>query len=169
MKKITFFLSMVLLALTMSLTSCVNDWGVIDNPNDSGNTPEKNPNFKSIIVMSDIHVMAPQLLVNRGTAYENYLNQDPKLLEYSGEVLEYLVGKTLQRNPDLVIIPGDLTKDGELLSHQLVVNILGKLRKTTHAPQRAHRPNSLLLSMRTSATTRHTQKTLPHCRSSVNR
>ena len=46
MKKITVLLSMVLLALSMSLTSCVNDWGVIDNPNDSGNTPEKDPNFK---------------------------------------------------------------------------------------------------------------------------
>ena len=128
MKKITFILSMVLLVLSMSLTSCVNDMGVADNPNEGGNTPEKDPNFKSIIVMSDIHVMAPQLLEKRGTAYENYLNQDPKLLEYSGEVLEYLVEKTLERNPDLVIIPGDLTKDGELLSHQLVVNILGKLR-----------------------------------------
>ena len=128
MKKITFILSIVLLVLSMSLTSCVNDMGVPDNPSEGGNTPEKDPNFKSIIVMSDIHVMAPQLLEEKGTAYENYLNQDPKLLEYSGEVLEYLVEKTLERNPDLVIIPGDLTKDGELLSHQLVVNILGKLR-----------------------------------------
>ena len=128
MKKITNILSMVLLALSMSLTGCVNDIGVADNPSEGGNTPEKDPNFKSIIVMSDIHVMAPQLLEKKGTAYDNYLNQDPKLLEYSGEVLECLVEKTLERNPDLVIIPGDLTKDGELLSHQLVVNILGKLR-----------------------------------------
>ena len=128
MKKITNILSMVLLVLSMSLTSCVNDMGVADNPSEGGNTPEKDPNFKSIIVMSDIHVMAPQLLEKKGTAYENYLNQDPKLLEYSGEVLECLVEKTQERNPDLVIIPGDLTKDGELLSHQLVVNILGKLR-----------------------------------------
>lgn len=50
--------------------------------------------------------MAPQLLEKRGTAYNNYLSQDPKLLEYSGDVLEYLVGEMLQRNPDLVIIPG---------------------------------------------------------------
>ena len=128
MKKITYILSMVLLALSMSLTSCVKDLGVIDNPNDGGNTPEKDPNFKSIIVLSDIHVMAPQLLEKRGTAYDKYLNQDPKLLEYSGEVLEYLVAETEKRNPDLVIIPGDLTKDGELVSHQLVVSILGKLR-----------------------------------------
>ena len=128
MKKITNLLSMALLALCMVLTSCFIDLGVLDNPSDNVNPPDKDPNFKSIIVLSDIHVMAPQLLEKKGTAYDNYLSQDPKLLEYSGEVLEYLVEKTLQRNPDLVIIPGDLTKDGELLSHQLVVRVLGRLR-----------------------------------------
>ena len=118
---------MFLLALSMSLVSCSDDTALPDNSNGNGKTP-KDPNYKSIIVMSDIHVMAPKLLENRGAAYENYLNQDPKLLEYSGEVLEYLVAETLQRDPDLVIIPGDLTKDGELLCHQLVVSILSKLR-----------------------------------------
>ena len=119
---------MALLALSMSLTGCDKDAVVNGDPNDDIKITEKDPNYKSIIVMSDIHVMAPQLLEGRGAAYDNYLSQDPKLLEYSGEVLEYLVGKTLQHNPDLVIIPGDLTKDGELVSHQLVVSILGKLR-----------------------------------------
>ncbi len=127
MKKIANLLSLTLLALSMSLTSCDKDSEVFDNP-DGINTPEKDPNFKSIIVMSDIHVMDPQLLEARGAAYDNYLSEDPKLLEYSSEVLKYLVGETLKRNPDLVIIPGDLTKDGELVSHQLVVKILGSLR-----------------------------------------
>ena len=127
MKKISILLSMFLLALSMSLVSCSDDTALPDNPNANGKTP-KDPNFKYIVVMSDIHVMTPQLLENRGAAYENYLNQDPKLLEYSGEVLEYLVAETEKRDPDLVIIPGDLTKDGELVSHQLVVNILRKLR-----------------------------------------
>ena len=128
MKKITNLLSMALLALSMGLTSCNDVLEVFDNPVENVTTPDKDPNFKSIIVLSDIHVMAPQLLEKRGTAYNNYLSQDPKLLEYSGEVLECLVGEMLQRNPDLVIIPGDLTKDGELVSHQLVVKALSRLR-----------------------------------------
>ena len=127
MKKITILLSMALLVLSMSLTSCADDSPVTDNQGKGINPPPKDPNYKHIIVMSDIHVMAPQLLESMGTAYDNYVSQDPKLLEYSSEVLDYLVAETLQRNPDLVIIPGDLTKDGELLSHQLVVSILGKL------------------------------------------
>jgi len=121
MKKITNILLMTLLALSMSLTSCVDNSEVV-------NPYEKDPNYKYIIVMSDIHVMAPELLQNRGTAYDNYLSQDPKLLEYSGEALECLVSETLLRKPDLVIIPGDLTKDGELVSHRLVVSILARLR-----------------------------------------
>ena len=130
---------MALLALSMSLTGCDKDAVVNGDPNDDIKITEKDPNYKSIIVMSDIHVMAPQLLEGRGAAYDNYLSQDPKLLEYSGEVLEYLVGKTLQHNPDLVIIPGDLTKDGELVSHQLVVSILGLLlQRRQHAPGRSH-------------------------------
>ncbi len=119
---------MTLLVLSMSLTSCDKESDVIDDPSGDVNPPSKDPNFKSIIVLSDIHVMAPQLLEERGSAFDNYLSQDPKLLEYSNEVLEYLVRETLQRNPDLVIIPGDLTKDGELVSHQLVVTILSSLR-----------------------------------------
>ena len=184
MEKITNLLLMTLLALCMSLTSCVKD-PEVDNPK------EKDPDFKYIMLMSDIHVMAPELLEKKGSAYEKYLSQDPKLLEYSGEVLEYLVGETLRRNPDLVIIPGDLTKDGELVSHQLVVSVLAKLRSagipvivvpgnhdidnpegstaTTRARQHAHRPSSLRRSMRTSATTRRTPKTLPPSPSSVNR
>ena len=127
MKRITVLLSMTLLALCMCLIGCSDDEALPDNPIDNGKTP-KDPNFKYITVLSDIHVMAPQLLERRGTAYDNYLSQDPKLLEYSGEVLEQLVAETVQRNPDLVIIPGDLTKDGELVSHRLVVSILNRLR-----------------------------------------
>ena len=127
MKKITNLLWMALLVLCMGLSSCAKDSPVSDNPGDGDKRP-KDPDYKSIIVMSDIHVMAPQLLEEKGKAYDNYLNQDPKLLEYSSEVLECLVKETIQRNPDLVIIPGDLTKEGEMLSHKQVVDILGRLR-----------------------------------------
>lgn len=89
---------------------------------------EKSEKEYSIFIMSDIHVMAPELLVERGTAFDNYIKSDPKLLEESGEVLEHVVDEVLTIKPDLVLIPGDLTKDGELVSHQLVVSILERIR-----------------------------------------
>ena len=94
---------------------------------DGGNA-DASKDYKSIFLFSDIHVMSPQLLVNEGKAFSDYLGVDPKLLEYSADVLETVVDETVKRKPDLVIIPGDLTKDGELVSHQLVVSILSRLR-----------------------------------------
>lgn len=82
----------------------------------------------NIFVMSDIHVMAPELLVEKGAAFEKYVKTDPKLLEESGEVLHTLADIVLDKKPDLVLIPGDLTKDGEMVSHQLVVSILDRIR-----------------------------------------
>lgn len=92
---------------------------------DGGNA---NTDYKTIFLISDIHVMSPQLLEREGSAYSSYLNFGPKLLEYSADVLETLVDEAIKRKPDLVIIPGDLTKDGELVSHQLVASILTRLR-----------------------------------------
>ena len=83
---------------------------------------------KTIFVMSDIHVMAPELLVNDGEAFQKYIASDPKLLRKSSEVLNALVDTIRKYQPDLVLIPGDLTKDGELVSHRLVAETLGKIR-----------------------------------------
>lgn len=121
-KNILRVLSAVAL-ICMPLSSCIDN---MDNPSGSPTVEPKSE--YSIFVMSDIHVMAPQLLVQKGKAFEDYTKIDPKLLEESDEVLETVVGVVLEKKPDLVLIPGDLTKDGELVSHQLVVSILELIR-----------------------------------------
>ena len=80
-----------------------------------------------IAIISDIHVMAPQLLVNEGSAFEEYLAQDRKMLRESLEILETLVASILELKPDLVLVTGDLTKDGERVSHELVAAQLHSL------------------------------------------
>jgi len=108
------------------IASVIVSCEVEDNPaGPGGDTPERG---KTIMLVSDIHVMAPELLESKGEAFTKYLSIDPKLLEYSTEVLNNLVAEALKRMPDLVIIPGDLTKDGELVSHRLVANALKELR-----------------------------------------
>lgn len=86
----------------------------------------QNPIVK-IAIISDLHVMAPQLLVNNGPAFEAYLNRDRKMLRESAEILETLVGDIIEQKPDLVLVTGDLTKDGERLSHLLVAGQLQRL------------------------------------------
>ena len=75
---------------------------------------------KDILVMSDIHVMNPELLVKEGSAFNQYLASDRKLLAESKDIYYTMIDTILTRKPELVLIPGDLTKDGELLSHQMV-------------------------------------------------
>ena len=80
-----------------------------------------------IAIISDLHVMAPELLVNEGSAFEEYLAKDRKMLRESLEILDTLVNSILELKPDLVLVTGDLTKDGERLSHQLVAAQLQRL------------------------------------------
>lgn len=79
-------------------------------------------------VISDIHYTHPSLIVERGKALDDYLNGDRKMLLESDAILRQTVQLLLQENPDLVLIPGDLTKDGELVSHLGVAELLKPLR-----------------------------------------
>ncbi|MBR1502621.1 MAG: metallophosphoesterase [Prevotella sp.] len=82
-----------------------------------------------IVVLSDTHVMGPGLIVNDGPAWQNELAGDRKLLDYSQEVFDVLIETMLSEMPDMLLITGDLTKDGELLSHQYVAGQLDRLRE----------------------------------------
>ncbi len=93
-------------------------------------TGEGGPHIK-IAVVSDIHYMDPSLLRNGAenqAPFQDYLAQDPKLVQFSSWIFQQVVSdlKTLQ--PDLLLVPGDLTKDGELVSHQAVAGYLDQLR-----------------------------------------
>ena len=82
-----------------------------------------------IAVLSDIHVMNPQLVKSDGMAWQNALSRERKLLDYSHEAFDMMVEKFLTDKPHIVLITGDLTKDGEQASHEYVVDGLDKLRR----------------------------------------
>lgn len=74
-----------------------------------------------IAVITDTHVMAPELLVNDGAAWQNYLASDRKLIDYSRPLLAAAIDKIKNEiRPDVVLVTGDLTKDGEVISHQYI-------------------------------------------------
>ena len=64
-------------------------------------------------VISDVHVMAPELLEKDGAAFEKYLRNDRKMLTESVSLAGKLCGRLLAQRPDVVLLTGDLTKDGE--------------------------------------------------------
>ncbi len=86
--------------------------------------PELGKSMYKIAFASDLHYMAPELLVQDGPAFQSYLATDPKLLADSRTLLQQLITQVNTDKPDLFIVSGDLTKDGELVSHQQVIELL---------------------------------------------
>ena len=79
-----------------------------------------------IAVVSDIHVMAPSLLPEEAKsqdAWKTYYAGDRKMLEKSVELFDQFLTNISSR-ADVLLITGDLTKDGELASHKYVVEKL---------------------------------------------
>ena len=82
-------------------------------------------------VVSDVHLMAPELLKSDGKAFQDYLSSDRKLLGESVEIMDSITNRLLAEHPKVLLVTGDLTKDGERVSHQyLVDHFLSKLRRS---------------------------------------
>jgi len=82
-----------------------------------------------IMLISDPHVMGPGLLISEGEAWENAIYYDRKLNDYSRAIFDEVIAIAQREKPDLFLITGDLTKDGELLSHQYVAKKLYELKE----------------------------------------
>jgi len=81
-----------------------------------------------LAIFSDAHYFAPSLLVNDGPAFQGYLAADRKLLLQSQAILDEMITELKQAQPQIVLVSGDLTKDGELICHQAMTNYLGQLK-----------------------------------------
>ncbi|MDR0496724.1 MAG: metallophosphoesterase [Treponema sp.] len=83
----------------------------------------------SFAVISDTHIYHPSL-GSSGIAFEEALYSDRKLLLDSINLLDHAMEEIIASNISFVLIPGDLTKDGELINHELMAE---KLKKLTNA------------------------------------
>ena len=81
-----------------------------------------------LVVLSDPHLMSPTLLVSDGPAWRDLLAKGRKLHDFSWSLLDEAVERIKTIRPNLVLITGDLTKDGETVSHAYVVKKLGELK-----------------------------------------
>jgi len=83
-----------------------------------------------IAVLSDIHYMNPTLLPadpEKDYYFQMYLAQDPKLIALSDPIFRQAIAELKKEKPDILLIPGDLTKDGELINHEAVIDLLQEL------------------------------------------
>ena len=85
------------------------------------------PDFK-IAAFSDLHVYAPELGTS-GPAWEKQDSEAYELFQDSPEIIQTAVARIGAEKPNFVILSGDLTKDGERASHELMVKLLRPLEK----------------------------------------
>ena len=83
---------------------------------------------KRIFVISDIHVLSPDLIEDpTNSNIIKAMSNERKLVEKSYDIFCTYIETIKEMKPDMVLIPGDLTKDGELYSHQAVAAKLQEL------------------------------------------
>jgi len=75
-----------------------------------------------IAVISDVHIMNPTLLKQDGEAFAEYIRNDRKMLKLGPSLLANATERILKDKPLVVLVTGDLTKDGETISHTYLRN-----------------------------------------------
>ena len=80
-----------------------------------------------MLVFSDPHYFDPSLGTS-GAAFETYLAQDRKLIAESDAIIRAMVAQVEAQNPQVVLVSGDLTKDGEQLSHHTMAAYLAQMK-----------------------------------------
>lgn len=77
--------------------------------------------------ITDTHVMAPEVCKTQGSAWKLYNFQEPQLDLYSPKLFHAIIDSALTHKPDIIVISGDMTKNGEKASHELVVRMMKPL------------------------------------------
>jgi len=77
-------------------------------------------------VISDIHIYDASL-GSSGAEFEKAMNSDRKLLLDGQDLLDYAIKEIIASKVNFVLVCGDLTKDGELINHNIVAQKLKKL------------------------------------------
>ena len=75
------------------------------------------PNQIKIVHLSDVHYFSQKLYADCDD-FTIAENSDRKMFRESGAIVDKALAEIVAYQPDLVIISGDLTKDGELVCHQ---------------------------------------------------
>ena len=81
-----------------------------------------------IAVMSDLHYLSPDMIADTED-FEHALNSDRKLLKESSAILHEKFEQVRADKPDILLVSGDLTKDGEQECHAALAKQLQQLQQ----------------------------------------
>ena len=111
------FTGIFAIVLLLILASCSED---------SSNEPVNNKPAAKIFVFSDPHLLAPSLMTS-GDPDEAYSEQGRKLIQESDAIMEAIVSQIIASDAEIVLVPGDLTKDGTKASMEKFASYLEQL------------------------------------------
>lgn len=102
-----------------------------DNIDEIKGITEEGPFIEStnlkVSLLSDIHYFSPSMIKDCND-YNADKSRDRKLLDESSAILDRALEKVKEEKPDVLLISGDITKDGELQGHKEVASRLKKLK-----------------------------------------
>ena len=81
-----------------------------------------------IAVMSDLHYLSPDMIADTAD-FEHALNSDRKLLKEGSSALREMFEQVRADKPDILLVSGDLTKDGEQECHAALAKQLQQLQQ----------------------------------------
>lgn len=94
---------------------------------DNGGGPKQTDPEAKIMILSDPHVYDPTMGTS-GAAFDEYVAHDRKLIAESAAINESVVDMILEEAPDILLVAGDMTKDGAMQSHRLFVDDITELK-----------------------------------------
>ena len=127
MKTLKFLFDLTVICFVAACTKDLPIAELSQAPVNGNDETKCKPAELKIEVISDIHYMDHSLLLNgaeNGLAFQTYLTYDPKLIQFGDPIFRTAISKIKREKPDIVLIPGDLTKYGELVSHEAVARLL---------------------------------------------
>lgn len=82
----------------------------------------------NVVHISDTHIL-PGSMIKDTPDYDKDLNSDRKMFTESDSIVDTQLEKVVEQKPDVLVISGDLTKDGERQAHKALAAKLRELKK----------------------------------------
>lgn len=83
-----------------------------------------------IAIATDLHLLAKELITYDPETMEAFVTGDGRLVFYTPEIMDAFSEQLSIEKPDVLIISGDLTHNGEAKSHQVLADKLKELKKS---------------------------------------
>ena len=71
-----------------------------------------------VMVISDLHLFDMERIGHEGEAWLKRLEREDKDYTYCAAIMEEIARRVKEQQVKYVIVPGDLTKDGEVINHE---------------------------------------------------